>query len=340
METETKMNTEIKTDSDTAMELSLFQERFRKIAREINRVFVGHEELVTDLLVSLTAGGHILLEGVPGLGKTLLARTLAETLDLQFSRIQFTPDLMPADITGAMQLLENEKGLPELLFRPGPLMANFVLADEINRTTPKTQSALLEAMQEHQITAGEKTLFLPEPFTVIATQNPIEQDGTYPLPEAELDRFLMKLLLKYPEEEEYGKILDLTTGTEEYRVSAVCSGDELLQMRRTLRKVLAEKSVSSYAVRLVMATQPDSRHATKTTQKYLLRGAGPRAAQGLVLAAKAHALLDGRTAISAGDIRKACLPVMRHRISLNYSARAERITPDEILGHLLSEIGE
>ena len=296
METETKMNTEIKTDSDTALELSLFQERFRKIAREINRVFVGHEELVTDLLVSLTAGGHILLEGVPGLGKTLLARTLAETLDLQFSRIQFTPDLMPADITGAMQ--------------------------------------------EHQITAGEKTLFLPEPFTVIATQNPIEQDGTYPLPEAELDRFLMKLLLKYPEEEEYGKILDLTTGTEEYRVSAVCSGDELLQMRRTLRKVLAEKSVSSYAVRLVMATQPDSRHATKTTQKYLLRGAGPRAAQGLVLAAKAHALLDGRTAISAGDIRKACLPVMRHRISLNYSARAERITPDEILGHLLSEIGE
>ena len=318
--------------------VTAFRSEFQRIREELNRVFVGHDDLVTDLLAAVAADGHVLLEGVPGLGKTLLARTLAGTLALKFARIQFTPDLMPADITGALQLQEDEKGVPHLSFRPGPLMTNFLLADEINRATPRTQSALLEAMQEHQITAGEKTFALPEPFTVIATQNPIEQEGTYPLPEAELDRFLIKLDLGYPDEASYSRILDLTTGTESPQVGAVCSGEEIHSMRKTLREVLAEESVKQYAVRLVMGSQPDSPFCPAACREHLLRGAGPRAAQGLLLMGKAYALLDGRTAVGCRDIARAYLPVMRHRIALTFDAQMAGETPDRILKRLLETV--
>lgn len=321
----------IETANREPEEAKEFRRKFFLIKDELNRVFVGHEDLVADLLAAVTAGGHVLLEGVPGLGKTLLAKSLAGILSLKFSRIQFTPDLMPADITGAMQLQEDEKGIPHLVFRPGPLLANFVLADEINRATPRTQSALLEAMQEHQITSGSSTIKIPEPFTVIATQNPIEQEGTYPLPEAELDRFLIKLNLGYPGEADYCRILDLTTGTEEGKVEARCTGDDILIMRKTVRSVLAEESVKKFAVNLVMSTQPESPNCPKECRELLERGAGPRAAQGLILMAKVYALLDGRTAIGKNDIVRACLPVMRHRIAPGFEARMAGETPDSLL---------
>ena len=326
------------TDKKEPEEAADFRRKFLQIKNELGRVFVGHEDLVTDLLAAVAADGHVLLEGVPGLGKTLLAKSLAGSLSLKFSRIQFTPDLMPADITGSMQLQEDEKGMPHLTFRPGPLLANFVLADEINRATPRTQSALLEAMQEHQITAGDHTMKIPEPFTVIATQNPIEQEGTYPLPEAELDRFLVKLNLGYPDEAEYSRILDLTTGTENQEVRAVCSGNEILTMRKTVRMVLAEENVKKYAVKLVMATQPDSKHCPAACREALQRGAGPRAAQGMILMGKVYALLDGRTAVGKSDIERACLPVMRHRIALTFEAQMAGETPDSVLLRIMESI--
>lgn len=319
-------------------EIRNFRDTFFKIRDELAAVFVGHRDIVTDLIAAVAADGHILLEGVPGLGKTLLARSLAGTLKLKFARIQFTPDLMPADITGAMQLEEDEHGSPHLVFRPGPLMANLVLADEINRTTPRTQSALLEAMQEHQITSGDKTLKLPEPFVVIATQNPIEQEGTYPLPEAELDRFLVKLDLGYPAEEEYARIIDLTTGTAEKEVRPVCSGHEILEMRRTVRQVIAGDAAKAYAVKLVIATQPGSKYATEETNRKLQRGAGPRAAQALILMAKVHALLDGRAAVGTSDIDRAALPVLRHRVALDFEARMAGERTDGILKKILKDI--
>lgn len=319
-------------------EIVRFQRHFNDLRRELAKVFVGHDDVVTDLLAAVACGGHVLLEGVPGLGKTLLARSLAEALTLKFSRIQFTPDLMPADITGAMQLVEDGHGTARLEFSPGPLLANFVLADEINRTTPRTQSALLEAMQERQITAGRETLKLPEPFTVIATQNPIEQEGTYPLPEAELDRFLVKLDLGYPEEAEYRKILELTTGADEAKVLPVCSGSDVLEMRRTCRTVFAGESAQQHAVKLVMATQPGSKYATKTTAENLLRGAGPRAAQALILLGKVHALVDGRAAVGEADIDRAALPVLRHRAALSFEARMKHVGVDDVLKKIMAEL--
>ena len=244
---------------------------------------------------------------------------------------------MPADITGSMQLQEDGRGGTSLVFRPGPLLANFILADEINRATPRTQSALLEAMQEHQVTAGGSTMLIPEPFTVIATQNPVEQEGTYPLPEAELDRFLVKLEIGYPKEEEYFRILDLTTSAHEERVNAVCSAADVLAMRRTVRSVLAEESAKRVAVCLVMATQPESEFCPASCRSQIQRGAGPRAAQGLILMAKVYALLDGRTAIGAGDVFRAALPVLRHRIALSFEARMEKQTPDSLLTKILGE---
>ena len=320
-------------------DVAAFRKHFTRIREELSRVFVGHETVVTELLAAVAADGHVLLEGVPGLGKTLLAKSLAGCLSLKFSRIQFTPDLMPADITGAMQLQEDAGGTPRLAFRPGPLLTNFLLADEINRATPRTQSALLEAMQEHQITAGDKTLKIPEPFTVIATQNPIEQEGTYPLPEAELDRFLLKLDLGCPDRAGYSRILDLTTGAEMPEVRPVCSGKELLAMRRTVRQVLAEESVKQYAIGLVMATDPKSPECPAACRERLERGAGPRAAQALMLMGKVHALLDGRTAVGRIDVARAYLPVMRHRIALTFDAQMAGETPDAVLEGILTEAG-
>ncbi len=317
-----------------------FQQQITRVERELNWVFIGHETLVRHLLAALIVDGHVLLEGVPGLGKTLLAKSLAQCLQVRFSRIQFTPDLMPMDITGGMQLLEETGSAPRLQFVPGPLHANFILADEINRATPKTQSALLEAMQEHQITSGKETLKLPSPFFVIATQNPIEQEGTYPLPEAELDRFMVKLLLGYPSESEYSRILELTTGTTETEVEPVLCAEALLAMRRTARAVLAEESVKNYAIRLVMATQPDSPYATASTRQFVRFGAGPRAVQNLILLAKVFALCDSRTAIGADDIREAFLPVLRHRIALRFEARSQERNADQVLNTILQEAGK
>jgi len=319
-------------------------ERFRgvfdSLKKEVHKVFVGHDELVEHIVAVLLSDGHVLLEGVPGLGKTLLARTLAAALQIEFSRVQFTPDLMPADIVGTMVLHEKEGGGHELRFEEGPLVANFVLADEINRATPKTQSALLEAMQERQITVSRRTLPLPEPFIVVATQNPIEQEGTYPLPEAQLDRFLVKLLVGYPKEREYHDILERTTGSKAPTVEPVSTGEEILAMRRIVRAVPVIEQVRGYAIRLVMATQPGSPHAPAAINNAVMLGASPRGAQALMLLGKVRALLGGRFAVSCEDIRDVALPVLRHRVLLSFEGQSERVDPDDLIKAAITSVGE
>ena len=270
-----------------------FSAVFGKIRQEVQRMMVGQEEVVDGVLTALLAGGHVLLEGVPGLGKTMLVRSLGEALHLKFSRIQFTPDMMPADIQGTSVLMEKEGGGQEVVFREGPLIASLVLADEINRATPKTQSALLEAMQEKQVTVGNRTIKLKEPYCVMATQNPVEQEGTYPLPEAQLDRFLFKLIVGYPEEAEYHQILARTTSTDEVKIKHVSKGSEILKIRETIRAVPVPEHVQSYAVRLVLASQPGSEYAPSMVGDYVSLGSSPRGAQSLLLAGKVKALLGG-----------------------------------------------
>ena len=310
------------------------------LRREIGRVFVGHEELVDLLLATLVADGHVLIEGVPGLGKTLLVRTLAAALQVPFARIQFTPDLMPADITGTMVLAEAPGGGHELRFESGPLMTNVVLADEINRATPRTQSALLEAMQERQVTVGGRTRPLPEPFIVLATQNPIEQEGTYPLPEAQLDRFMVKLLIDYPDEAHYHRILEQTTSAQVPQAHPVCSGEDVLAARAIVRQVPVSAQVRTYAIRLTMATQPNSPHAPAEVRQYVALGASPRAAQALVLLGKVKALCAGRYAVACEDIRAVAPAVLRHRILLNFAGQAERVAPDRLVAAVLASVGE
>lgn len=317
-----------------------FCEVFKKLKTEVHKAFVGQDDVVESVLSVLLSDGHLLLEGVPGLGKTLLAHTLARTLHLDFSRIQFTPDLMPADIVGTMVLHEKEGGGHELRFQEGPVISNFILADEINRATPKTQSAMLEAMQERQVSVARRTIKLPEPFIVIATQNPVEQDGTYPLPEAQLDRFMVKLLVNYPAEDEYLGILRRTTGTGGSAIQPVSSGPEIMDMREIVRSVPVSEQVQRYAVRLVMATQPDSPYATDTVNRTVALGASPRGVQGLILMGKVRALIGGRFAVSCQDIRDVAVPVLRHRVMLSFEGASARVHPDELIREIIGSLKE
>jgi MoxR-like ATPase len=317
-----------------------FRQAYDRVQGEIGKVIVGHAEIVHGVLTCLFVGGHALLEGVPGLGKTLLVRTLSEALDLKFNRIQFTPDLMPADIIGTNIITETPDNKRIFSFQPGPLFAQIVLADEINRATPKTQSALLEAMQEHSITVGGTIHRLQEPFFVMATQNPIEQEGTYPLPEAQLDRFFFKLIVNYSSREEMAMILERTTRGEWPRASKVIDGTEIAQLQQVVREVLVAPPVQDYAIRLVLASHPQGEFAVAETNRYLRYGASPRGAQALVLAGKVRALLEGRYNVSFEDIRRGYLPAMRHRVLLNFEAQAENIATDTVLAAILNEVKE
>ena len=316
---------------------------FNEVKGEMARVIVGHEELIEQAFIALVCGGHCLLEGVPGLGKTSMVRRLGEILSLSFSRIQFTPDLMPADITGTNMLTDDPSGRKVFEFQRGPVFANIVLADEINRATPKTQSALLESMQEQSVTVGGKVHRLENPFMVLATQNPIEMEGTYPLPEAQVDRFFFKLLLQYPNREELGRIADLTTAAPPPVLREVLDGPGILQMRQWVREVPMAEVVKDYAVRLVMSTQPQQKQGNGSgglAQQFVLYGSSPRGLQSLILAAKARALLAGRPNVSFDDIRALSLPSLRHRLILNLEADAEGVSAEKILRELVEQLAE
>ncbi len=307
------------------------------------RVIVGHDELIEHVFIALLCGGHCLLEGVPGLGKTLMVRSLGEILSLSFSRIQFTPDLMPADITGTNMLTDDPSGRKVFEFQRGPVFANIVLADEINRATPKTQSALLEAMQEQSVTVGGKVHRLESPFMVLATQNPIEMEGTYPLPEAQVDRFFFKLLLQFPKREELARIADLTTAAPPGPLREVLDGPQILEIRQWVREVPLAEVVKDYAVRLVLSTHPEQNRengAAGLAQRFVLYGSSPRGLQSLILAAKARALLSGRPNVSFDDIRSLLLPSLRHRLILNLEADAEGVQAEKILSEIVERVPE
>ncbi len=317
-----------------------FKQRYTAVHEQIGRVIVGHDETIHGVLTCLFVGGHCLLEGVPGLGKTLLVRTLAQVLELDFSRIQFTPDLMPADILGTNMVMESDDGRRFFEFQKGPVFTQILLADEINRATPKTQSAMLETMQEGTVTAAGQRHQLKQPFLVMATQNPIEQEGTYPLPEAQLDRFFFKLLVGYSNREQLAVIIDRTTREETIEPSKVMNGEEILQWRQLIREVILAQHVQDYIVRVVLATHPEGQFALPITNQYLRWGASPRAAQTLALAAKVRALLDGRYNVSFEDVRRVYLPALRHRVIVNFEAQAESIESDQILLELLEKVPE
>jgi len=311
---------------------------FEKLRKEIGNVIVGHNEIVDDVLIALFCGGHVLLEGVPGLGKTLLVRTLSQALSLDFSRIQFTPDLMPADIIGTNMLIEDKSsGKRFFEFQPGPIFAQIVLADEINRATPKTQSAMLEAMQEHSVTSSGAIRKVPEPFIVLATQNPIEQEGTYPLPEAQLDRFFFKLLVPYSNREELATILNRTTTAQHPEAKVVLGAEEIVALQQLVRRVAVADHVQDYAIRLVLATHPQGEYAADITNQYIRFGSSPRGVQAIMLAAKVRAMLDERYHISFSDVRSSCLAALRHRILLNFEAQAEGVSNDDILNQILTD---
>jgi MoxR-like ATPase len=322
----------------TSQAIESFREAYAALRAEIGKVIVGHQDIVDGTLTALFAGGHVLLEGVPGLGKTLLVRTLSEVLDLSFSRIQFTPDLMPADILGTNLVMETPGGRREFQFQRGPIFAHLVLADEINRATPKTQSALLEAMQEHQVTAGGELRRLVEPFFVMATQNPIDQEGTYPLPEAQLDRFFFKILVGYPSAEDLAEVLTRTTAGARPGVEKVLTREALLELMKLVREVPVASHVQDYAVRLVMATHPRTATASPIASQYLRFGSSPRGGQTLILAGKVRALMQGRFNVSFEDIEAVATPAMRHRLILNFEAEAEAITTDQILAQILKDV--
>ncbi|MDA7645360.1 MoxR family ATPase [bacterium] len=315
-----------------------FSDHFDRLKLEIGKVIVGQSKIVEGTLSAIFAGGHVLLEGVPGLGKTLLVRTLSEALDLSFNRVQFTPDLMPADILGTNLVVENPNGRREFQFQKGPIFSHIVLADEINRATPKTQSAMLEAMQEKSVTAGGEIRKLAPPFFVLATQNPIDQEGTYPLPEAQLDRFFFKLLVTYPSAAELTEIIDRTTENNPQKVEKVLDQETLLEMQALVREVPVPSHVKDYAVRLVLATHPGTETAVDVTNQYLRFGSSPRGAQSMILAAKVFALTEERFNVSFDDIKGVAMAALRHRLILNFEAQAEAITTDLIISKILDEV--
>jgi MoxR-like ATPase len=317
-----------------------FRDDVQKLLAEIGQVIVGHEEIVRGAVMCLLGGGHALLEGVPGLGKTMLVKTIAEALDLSFSRVQFTPDLMPADILGTNMIVEDERGAKYFDFQRGAIFANIVLADEINRATPKTQSALLEAMQEQRVTVAKQTFVLDPPFFVLATQNPLEMEGTYPLPEAQLDRFFMKLKVEFPTREHLHTILDRTTAAENPHARKVVTRERILEMKDLVRRVPVARNVQDFAVRVLEGTHPEAPEAPAPAKKYVRFGASPRGVQSILLGAKISALMNGRYAVSCDDIRKVAPACLRHRIILNFEGEAEGISTDNIVTEILKATPE
>jgi len=317
-----------------------FRRRYAAVKEQIGRVIVGHDDVVHGVLTCLFVGGHCLLEGVPGLGKTLLVRTLADALALPFNRIQFTPDLMPSDILGTNIITETPEGRRVFEFQQGPVFTQILLADEINRATPKTQSALLETMQEGTVTVAGVKYTLDKPFLVLATQNPIEQEGTYPLPEAQLDRFLFKLVVGYSSRDELATVIDRTTRGIHVQPEKVMDGSEIQRWQKLIREVILAQHVQDYIVRLTLATHPEGPFALQVTNKYLRWGASPRAAQTLALGAKLRALLEGRYNVSFEDVRRVYLPALRHRVILNFEAQAEGIDTDRVLLEVLEKLPE
>jgi MoxR-like ATPase len=323
-------------------DIETFMEIAQQLEDELCSIVVGQERVIRELLLALLAGGHVLLEGVPGLGKTLLVRTLSDALELKFARIQFTPDLMPADIVGTTIVTEqsdhNAAGNRRIFsFQPGPIFANIVLADEVNRATPKTQSALLEGMQERTVSVGDTTRPLPKPFFVLATQNPLEMEGTYPLPEAQLDRFLLKVLVRFPNAQDLMRIIDTTVGTQTLRAKQVASGEQLLHLVETARAVPVATHVKEYAVRLLLATHPDQEDAPESVRKYVRYGASPRGLQALITTGKVRALLEGRYNVSLEDLQNVAFPSLRHRIILNFDGLADGITPEDLIETVIEE---
>ncbi len=311
-----------------------FRRDFEAIEQEIGKAIIGQKTLIRDVLTAMVAGGNVLLEGLPGLGKTQLVKTIGKVLDLQFSRIQFTPDLMPADVTGTSVMIKDGEGM-RMEFRQGPVFSNIVLADEINRATPKTQSALLEAMQEHTVTGGSTTYALPEPFFVLATQNPLESEGTYPLPEAQMDRFLFKLDVGFPNKEELLKIVMMTTTEDQQEPQKVCDGAKLLELRRIAQTVPIAEPVADYMMEVTLKTHPEYEGAPEDVKKYIRYGASPRGAQAIMQAARILALTEGRYNVSYEDVRAAAKPALRHRLFLNFEGIAEGKTVDRIIEALL-----
>jgi MoxR-like ATPase len=329
-----------KTKEAARADVVEFQKSISNLREEMGKMIVGNREVIDGVLTCMLAGSHALLEGVPGLGKTMIVRTMAEALALQFSRVQFTPDMMPADILGTTVIEESASGAKSFSFRKGPIFANIVLADEINRATPKTQSALLEAMQEHRVTIAKHTYQLDEPFFVLATQNPLESEGTYPLPEAQLDRFFFKLHVPFPNRDELNAILERTTGNVTPKVNAVMSKERIIEMQHLVRDVPIAKHVQDYAVRLLQATHPTTPGVGDAVKRFVKFGSSPRGAQALLLAGKIRALFEGRFAASLDDIRAVALPALRHRVLLNFEGEAEGVKTDDVLNEILKSLPE
>ncbi len=323
----------------TEKDIVKFSEQCKKIFEQVERDVIGQKSVVEGTIIAMIAGGNVLLEGVPGVGKTRLVRSLGRVFNMPFSRIQFTPDLMPADVTGTNIIVKGANGNSSFQFQPGPIFSNIILADEINRATPKTQSALLEAMQEHTVTVMGVSRKLNEPFFVLATQNPVEQDGTYPLPEAQMDRFMFKLIVKNPSLDELMSIVDMTQKTMAEVADAACSGNELLEMRATANQIPVARDVMRYAMMLCSATHPDSECASTAAKKYVRLGASPRAGQALISAAKVKALLNGRFNVAYSDVNELAYPVLRHRMKMNFEAIANRVSPDEVIKLIIDELG-